>query len=161
MNYTFFWHEYDKNGCFSNWYESKFIIGEFEYFCVEQYMMSQKALLFGDVPTNTKILRANTPSECKNLGKQVSPFDSAVWDENKYNIVKTAVKAKFSQNDDLRNMLIGTYDSVLAEASPFDGVWGIKLTADQAKNIPETEWPGENLLGKALMEVRSELLNKE
>ncbi len=155
--YTFFWHEYDKNGCFSNWYESKFTVDGLEYFCVEQYMMSQKALLFGDIATNARILGARTPKDCKSLGRQVSPFDSAIWDKKKYEIIKTGLRAKFSQNEELRKALLDTGDSILAEASPFDGIWGIKLDASQAEKIPPSEWPGENLLGKALMEIREEL----
>ncbi|MBQ1290556.1 MAG: DUF1768 domain-containing protein, partial [Lachnospiraceae bacterium] len=45
---VFFWRDNEANGCFSNWYRSSFVIDDFAYFCVEQYMMAQKARLFHD-----------------------------------------------------------------------------------------------------------------
>lgn len=46
---------------------------------------------------------------------------------------------------------------MLAEASPFDGVWGIHLSAASPEARDPLKWRGENLLGFALMEVRDEL----
>ncbi len=157
MTYTFFWHEDEENGYLSNWYESPFIIDDFQYFCVEQYMMSQKAALFHDEATKTKILRADTPRECKACGRLVAPFDPAVWNVRKRAIVKTALTAKFAQNEALLGKLLATGDSLLAEASPYDAVWGIGLTAEEARQAPPDKWPGQNLLGTLLMEVRAEL----
>ena len=39
------------------------------------------------------------------------------------------------------------------EASPLDGIWGIKCDEATAKD-DESNWNGLNLLGKALNEVR-------
>ena len=49
-------------------------------------------------------------------------------------------------------MLLDTDDDILVEASPYDGVWGIKSTDSRY-------WNGENLLGFAIMEVRDLLRN--
>jgi ribA/ribD-fused uncharacterized protein len=46
---------------------------------------------------------------------------------------------------------------VLVEASPVDSVWGIGLAADDEQAASPDRWPGLNLLGFALMEVRSRL----
>jgi ribA/ribD-fused uncharacterized protein len=43
------------------------------------------------------------------------------------------------------------------EASPLDRVWGIGLTADDPRAADPSSWLGLNLLGEALMEVRSRL----
>ena len=51
-------------------------------------------------------------------------------------------------------MLLSTGDSILAEASPKDNIWGIALDAQAAAKIDSADWPGENLLGKILMEFR-------
>ena len=69
--YIFFWHEYDENRYLSNWSESPFVIDDFKYRHVEQYVMAQKAKLFHDADRYTAILRARTPKECKDLGKLV------------------------------------------------------------------------------------------
>lgn len=159
--YTFFWHEYEENGCFSNWYSSKFVVDDFEYLHMEQYLMAQKAKCFHDSKRYTEILRSNTPKECKDLGKLVKPFDVKAWNKVKYDIAKKGLRAKFEQNPKLKEALLDTGNSILAEASPYDRYWGIALDANAAKEIKPEDWPGENLLGKALMEIRAEFRNEE
>lgn len=153
---VFFWRDTEKNGYFSNWYRRKFVIDDFEYLHVEQYMMAQKAKLFHDSERYTAILKTDDPSKCKALGKKVTPFDSKVWDANKKEIVKTGNRAKFEQNPDLKAILIETGDAILAEASPRDKIWGIGIGEKAAAAKDPSEWPGENLLGKILMELRDE-----
>ena len=153
---VFFWKETGENGYFSNWYRRKFVIDDFEYEFVEQYIMSQKAKLFHDSARYTAILRSTDPEECKKLGKLVTPFDSKQWNEHKVEIVKAGNRAKFEQNPDLMKLLLDTGDALLAEASPWDKIWGIGLYAKTAKTTDPTDWPGQNLLGKILMELREE-----
>ena len=158
---VFFWKDDEENGCFSNWFRRKFVIDDFEYLFVEQYMMAQKAKLFHDAERYTAILRATQPWECKDLGKQVKPFDSKAWDTLKYEVVKTANRAKYEQNPDLKSKLLETGDAILAEASPSDTIWGIGMDAATAAETNPAEWPGQNLLGKILMELRAEFAEKK
>jgi hypothetical protein len=65
--------------------------------------------------------------------------------------------AKFTQKADLRDLLLGTRDLTLAEASPTDELWGIGLAADDGRAVHRAQWPGKNRLGKALMKVRAAL----
>ena len=46
---------------------------------------------------------------------------------------------------------------MLAEASPHDMKWGIGLSADDPRARRRHSWPGRNLLGEVLMEVRDML----
>ena len=156
---TFFWKVGEENGEFSNWYQRPFVIDDFEYSFVEQYMMAQKAKLFHDSKRYTAILRADDPGACKQLGKQVTPFDPAVWDAAKYEIVKAGNRAKYEQNPDLKAKLLSTGNSILAEASPLDSIWGIALDAGRAAQTDPKNWPGENLLGRVLTELRAEFSN--
>ncbi len=158
---VFFWKDDEENGCFSNWFMRKFIIDGFEYLFVEQYMMAQKSKLFHDANRYTAILRSSKQWECKELGRQVTPFDSEAWNAVKYDVVKTANRAKFEQNSDLKARLIGTGNSILAEASPKDTIWGIGLDASAAARINPSEWPGQNLLGRILMELRAEFMRDD
>lgn len=159
-NYIFFWHEYAENGYLSNWYESPFVIDSFRYRHVEQYLMAEKAKIFNDLKNHSAILKAKTPKECKDLGRKVTPYDDNVWANVRYDVLKTGVYEKFSQNTKLAQMLLSTGDAILAEASPFDAIFGIKLAAKDAARIQQKDWPGTNLLGKALMDVRSEIKDK-
>ena len=155
-SYTFFWLDNEKYGEFSNWFVRPFVIDDFKYFCVEQYMMAQKTKLFHDAENYTRILRANTAKGCKWLGKQVTPFDAKAWDAVKYDVVKAGNRAKYEQNPDLKEMLLSTGNSIMGEASPKDYVWGIAMDAKTAAKTDPSEWPGENLLGRILMELREE-----
>jgi ribA/ribD-fused uncharacterized protein len=119
--------------------------------------MYMKATLFHDNSTAQQILHATTPFDAKRLGRQVKPFDAKMWDEQCENVVLRACLMKFHQNSELRNFLLSLGDSIIAEASPHDRIWGIGLapTNPQAKN-PAT-WKGRNLLGKVLMRTRAAL----
>ena len=158
---VFFWKDNEDNGCFSNWYRREFVIDDFKYLHVEQFMMAQKAKLFHDSERYTAILRATKPWECKDLGKQVTPFDSKTWDTVRYEVVKAGNRAKYEQNPDLKAKLLDTGNAILAEASPKDDIWGIGLDADAAANTAPSEWPGQNLLGKILMELRAEFSGEQ
>lgn len=164
LPFVFFWKDNEENGYLSNWYRRKFVIDDFEYLHVEQYMMAQKAKLFHDSARYTAILRATNPWECKDLGRQVTPFDAKTWNAVKYDVVKDGNRAKYEQNPDLKKLLLATGNAVLAEASPKDKVWGIGLDAQTAASTDMSEWPGQGLLGLALMELRKEFsgeANKE
>ena len=63
-------------------------------------------------------------------------------------------KSKISQNTALKELLLSTVDSILAEASPYDTIWGIGLGREDALKGGVEQWQGENLLGCALMDVR-------
>lgn len=157
-----FWRPNEKNGEFSQWYKSRnkdyqFQDEHYKYVCMEQYMMAQKALLFNDSKTHDKIMHELDPANLKKLGREVKNFNGNLWDEHKFEIVITGNKLKFEQNSDLCKMLLSTEDAILCEASPYDSIWGIGMSVkDVGWNNPNN-WQGENLLGKALMEVRQYL----
>lgn len=58
----------------------------------------------------------------------------------------------------IKNILISTKDSILVEASPYDKIWGIGMSANNENIENSLLWRGLNLLGFALMEVRDELI---
>lgn len=159
LEFIYFWgHTPSAKGitqtCLSQWYGVKFEVAGVEYHTAEQYMMAQKALLFDDKEVYDQIMLADNPREYKALGRKIRNFDGKVWDSRKYSIVVEGNKAKFSQNADLREYLLSTGDAILAEASPYDKIWGIGLYAAQAAKGTVQQWKGLNLLGCALMEVR-------
>ena len=120
-------------------------------------MMAGKAELFGDQEIREQILKCSDPKQIKTLGRKVRNFDQVVWDKFKYAIVLNGNWCKFSQNRPLREFLLSTGDSVLVEASPYDNIWGIRLSASSPDAQNPLKWRGQNLLGFALMEVRDEL----
>lgn len=120
-------------------------------------MMAKKAELFGDKETCSQILNCSEPKKIKALGRKVKNFDETIWNKVKYSIVLNGNYFKFTQNPELREFLLDTGDSILAEASPYDGIWGIKMRDTDENIFNPLKWKGENLLGFALMEVRDEI----
>lgn len=143
--------------CFSQWWASDFRFREVEYNCMEQCMMAGKAKLFMDRDTEAQIMAADDPMVIKKLGRKVSPFDEALWEEAKYSLILNGNYAKFTQNEELRRFLLSTGDQLLVEASPYDTVWGVGLGAEDPRLQDPAQWRGQNLLGFALMEVRDEI----
>jgi ribA/ribD-fused uncharacterized protein len=143
--------------CLSQWWPADFTEGGVVYATAEHYMMAGKARLFGDHEAAERIVAAGHPRDAKTLGRGVRDFDQAAWEAARFEIVVRGNVAKFGQNPDLRDFLLGTANRVLVEASPRDRVWGIGMSArnEHAEN-PE-KWRGTNLLGFALMEARHRL----
>ena len=161
-SFVYFWLHKSSEGkcgeeCFSQWYESFFCVGHREYWCAEQYMMSEKARLFGDKDSFDMIMSSRDQTQIKALGRNVKGFDEEIWNRFKYLIVLNGNYYKFSSDEKLRKILLNTGSAVLAEASPYDRVWGIGIDEEKAKKCGCSRWRGENLLGFALMEVRDEL----
>ena len=151
-DYHFFW-----SGPLSNWYPSTFKWQDEEFNCVEQYMMFYKALTFGDFGTADEIMLTKNPKEQKALGREVSNFNIDIWNNISYTIVFGGCLAKFKQNKDVRDILIATGDKILVEASPYDRIWGIGYSEENALKVSPDSW-GYNRLGKVLMDVRNVLV---
>ena len=152
-----FWRESDPLGCCSNWYPAGFEFMGAGFATSEHWMMWQKARTMRDWDTAERILEAPTPRGAKELGAEVSPYDGALWDNVREELVYYGVREKFLQNPELRNLLLSTGSVLLAEASPYDRVWGIGLMADDPLFGDIAAWKGSNLLGRVCMRVRSDL----
>lgn len=152
-----FWKEMELNGYLSQWYNSKIIVDGISYLNAEQYMMAQKAKLFGDEKIFNEIMKKDTPREFKKLGRLIKNFDDDIWNREKINIVLKGNIHKFSQNEKLKKLLLDTGDKILIEASPYDDIWGVKLREIDSSILNINAWKGENLLGFILMEVRDYL----
>lgn len=165
LEYLFFWgHRATKGGtisksCLSQWWACTFEVEGTTYSSAEQYMMAEKARLFGDEPIRQEILKIQDPNKIKSLGRKVKNFDLDLWNEKCQMIVYQGNLAKFSQNPKLKNFLLATGDKILVEASPFDTIWGIGLGEKSELALNPMEWRGTNYLGFALIRVREALKN--
>lgn len=151
--YVLFW-----DGVFSQWYPSIFVIDGVTYTSAEQYMMQQKALLFGDTETAEKIMAEHDQYKQKMLGREVKNFNDTIWKKNCFSIVYKGNLAKFTQNEDIKQFLIETGDRIIVEASSEDFIWGI---GEDERNLgieDVANWSGTNLLGFALMMVRHKIV---
>lgn len=167
VKFLFFWgHTPRPDGriseaCLSQWWSCRFEVEGVFYSCAEQFMMAEKARMFGDGEMLGKIMEAVHPKEMKGYGRAVRGFDKERWDSSCFEIVKRGNMAKFSQNPELWAFLKGTKKRILVEASPMDRIWGIGMGQDHPDALCPLKWRGRNLLGFALTEVRDRLLEKE
>ena len=86
------------------------------------------------------------PAMSKKAGRRVQL--RADWEDVKLSIMEDIVRAKFTQNEDLKQLLLATGDLVLEEGNTWhDTFWGVDVKTQE----------GENHLGRILMRVRQEL----
>lgn len=160
FKYILFWgHHPSADGsitktCFSQWWDCKFTVDGIEYHTAEQYMMAQKAVVFGDEEILAQIMAEDNPGAYKKLGRMIRNFDPAVWNKKRTEIVIKGNYAKFTQNPELKEFLLNTGNRVIVEASPRDTIWGIGYGANNPNSQNPSAWRGTNLLGFCLMEVR-------
>ena len=144
----FFWSDNDKKkyGCFSNFYEGPYIIDDKVWPTTEHYFAAMKS---EDEKEREAICKAATPLDAKRMGRVVKLRPD--WEDVKYEIMLDALRAKFGNNAKLKEILLSTGDALIYEDSPTDKVWGTGEKGGVGT--------GQNLLGKALMQVRQELVD--
>ncbi len=147
----------EKYGFLSNWYRSRFVVTGTEFSSMEQFMMYKKARCFGDDDAAIRILEAEEPAIIKALGRRVTGYDDNTWNGIRQIVVYQGLLEKFRQNNDLKEKLLKTGKSILAECAVKDKIWGIGLSMEDPDRFEKTKWKGQNLLGYTLMMVRDGL----
>lgn len=148
------------------------------FWCINQELHYQKAILFNDNDTAQQILdEKDDANKIKQLGRLVQGYDDSKWCEVRYEICCNAIYSKFSQNEKLKDLLLSTGSKIIVEAAK-DKTWGIgcveyATTSSEDGSVvvvrgakhkdsgefdvkPE-DWVGSNLLGRCLMDVRKQL----
>jgi len=155
-------------GPFSQWNHVDIEIDGVTYNCNEQYMMAEKARLFGDKQAEAKIMQAYDPKTQKSWGRRVRGFNKAKWEEIQdngkpycWNVVYKANYAKFTQNEGMKLVLMETGEKTIVEASPYDDIWGIALGEDDPRAHDKSKWRGKNWLGEVIMQVREDIRKEE
>ena len=123
---------------FSNFYQAQIRLGGKWYPTVEHYFQASKAITKQE---HEKVRTAGTAGQAKHLGRHVKLRPD--WEKVKLSIMRKALLAKFSQHEDLKQLLLSTGTQVIHEVSPTDAVWGYMGGG------------GQDLLGKCLMKVRT------
>ena len=147
---------------FSNFYHAPFKDNTGTIWPTTEHYFQAMKFLPGSVDDQGRFIRkvicyASTPKIAAGLGRNRSFPLREDWNnevpglEGKGVLVKDAymyraLTYKFTQHDFLRELLIGTNDAEIIEASPVDFYWG------EGK-----DGSGKNILGKLLMQLREEL----
>lgn len=146
----------------SNWWctDHQITIKGLTFDSAEQAFMHLKARFFGDLDVAAAAYRERNPQRVKALGRQIKPYDEASWVCVREGIMAFVNLVKYRDNPELRAALMATGHLILVEASPVDHVWGVGLGLSDPLLLDPSNWRGTNLLGEALMTVRSLLAPK-
>ncbi len=132
-------------GCFSNFSRHSVKLDGEEWPTTEHYFQAQK---FKGTSHETEVRKAASPMIAANMGRDRKRPLRADWEQVKDDVMRTAVRAKFTQNKTLHKILLSTDDAVLVEHTENDSYWG-----------DGGDGTGKNMLGKILVEIREELKN--
>lgn len=133
----------DEYGEFSNFAAFPIKVDGLMWPTSEHYFQAQK---FEDGSYREKIRKAKTPMIAAQWGRDRKMKLRRDWESVKVDVMLKAVMAKFSQHEELKNMLLETGDARLVEHTENDSYWG-----DGGNGR------GRNMLGQLLMKVRESL----
>lgn len=126
----------------SNFYEAPVTYRGLTYGSNEAAFQAQKCM----TETERAEFTALRPSDSKRMGRRVRLRPD--WEDVKIGIMEDIVRAKFTQNADLKAMLLATGEAELEEGNNWnDTFWGVHKSNGR----------GLNHLGRILMKVRAEL----
>lgn len=152
---------YTSHSFLSNHHQSSFNIQGQIFANIEQYLAFKKAQLSGQGSIIQRASNATNPLEAKYILHTLKKDHTQEWDKNVSSILAEGLRAKFTQNKNLLDRLRATKNKTLGEASK-NPRWGIGMTLEDGDVLDQDKWnKSGNLLGRTLMKVRSEVLNKE
>ena len=138
-----FYSTQDEFGEFSNFAHFPIKLDGKMWHTTEHYFQAQK---FTDKQYQEKIRTEKSPMIAARLGRDRKQKLRKDWESVKNNVMKKALLAKFTQHEDLKNLLISTGEAKLIEHTENDAYWG-----------DGGDGKGKNVLGILLMQVREEL----
>lgn len=139
-----FYSTKEEYGCFSNFARYPFELDGKEWLTTEHYFQAQK--FPGNEAYQEKIRVEKSPMVAARLGRSRAQAIRKDWEQVKDELMKQALLAKFSQNEEIRKVLLSTGDAHLVEHTKNDRYWG-----------DGGDGSGKNRLGAILMEVREML----
>jgi len=128
----------------SNFYGSPFTLNGKTYPTVEHFFQCKK--FPGDPVLQEKIRLAKTPVGAKRAGRTKSEHFRLDWEEVKETVMLEGLRAKFTQNPQVAELLLSTGTAALYEKMPRDSYWGTGPNGC-----------GRNRMGRLLEQVRREL----
>lgn len=138
-----FYRTSDPYGCFSNFAAYPIELDGKVWPTSEHYFQAQK---FEDAEHVEAIRRTESPMIAARMGRDRKKKLRADWEAVKLEVMRKALRAKFTQHDKLRTKLLSTGNVDIIEHTANDSFWG--------DGGDET---GRNMLGRLLMELREKL----
>lgn len=139
-----FYETSDEYGCFSNFSPHPIRLKGKTWPTSEHYFQAQK---FAGTPLEEDIRKTKKVSIVFRKGRKNKKHKPVRgWDNKRDQVMREALRAKFTQHADLRAILLGTGERKIVEHTERDSYWG-----DGGNGT------GKNRLGQLLMELREHL----
>jgi hypothetical protein len=133
----------DAHGWCSNFAPYPIKLGGRTWPTSEHYFQARK---FESPEDQEAVRQARTPMLAARMGRDRKRKLRRDWESIKVSVMREAVRAKFTQHEDLSQLLLDTGDARLIEHTDQDDYWG-----------DGGDGSGKNMLGRILMEIREEL----
>jgi ribA/ribD-fused uncharacterized protein len=133
----------DEYGAFSNFAPYAVTLRGKRWPTSEHYFQAQK---FEDPKVREGIRTVKSPMEAARRGRDRRNKIRRDWDSARVGVMREVLRAKFTQHEELRTLLLATGDAEIVEHTENDDFWG-----------DGGDGSGRNMLGRLLMELRSEL----
>ncbi len=130
-------------GCFSNFSRHSIFLKGKRWPTSEHYFQAQK---FAGTEHEEAVRMCKKPSEAANMGRSRKLPLRRDWELVKDRVMLEALRAKFTQHEELKAALLGTGDAKLVEHTERDSYWG-----------DGGDGSGKSRLGQILMQIREEL----
>jgi ribA/ribD-fused uncharacterized protein len=137
----------EEYGCLSNFATYPIRLGGRSWPTSEHYFQAQK---FEDKRQREAVRKVKSPMLAARMGRDRKSKLRRDWESVKVSVMTEAVRAKFTQHDELRAILLSTGDAKIVEHTENDDYWG-----------DGGDGSGKNMLGQILMRIRSELQEAE
>ena len=125
-----------------------------------QALSAEIAKRFNDEQGLRKIMLAESPEQVIYTLEDV-PGDKEInevkWNSITKELLYSVNLAKFNQFPELASRLLETQNAQLGAYEPNDNLIGIGMSLDNIQSKNPINWTGQNLLGKALMDIRYKL----
>jgi ribA/ribD-fused uncharacterized protein len=139
----YFYRTKEKYGPFSNFSRHSVELGGKVWPTSEHYYQAKK---FESEDLQEKIRQCKGPGAAAEMGRDCCLPLRQDWDEVKDDVMREVIRAKFTQHEDLKKLLVESGHEHIVEDSPVDWYWGCG-----------SDRTGKNMLGRILMEIREEL----
>lgn len=128
------------------------------YNSAHQAIAAELAKGFNDKDNLQKIMIADTPDEIiYSLDNVPGDANETKWNDLTKQLIYDVNIRKFEQYPELATRLLETKNSMLGAYIPDDNLIGIGLSLDNIQSSNPVNWTGQNILGKALMNIREKL----
>lgn len=135
----------------SNFYPCQIRMHQSVFASAEQAFFYHKAIICEREEAGNRLKELDDPKTIKSKGDKIPTCED--WERSKVAVMKNILRQKFIQNPELKAKLMGTYGTPLLECTN-NKFWGTGWFLDDPQWKETNIYPGKNVLGKLLEEIR-------